>query len=92
MSVPTLNQTVSTLRFFFKVTLRRQEIVEHTYFIHEPRKLPVVLSPEEVVQLLDAAPGLKCKAERGLRRRSARHRGGLAQSLRHRQQAHDRPR
>jgi hypothetical protein len=52
--VPTLNQTVSTLRFFFKVTLRRQEIVEHTHFIpHEPRKLPVVLSPEEVVRLLD---------------------------------------
>jgi integrase/recombinase XerD len=33
--VPTLNQTVSTLRFFFKVTLRRHDIVEHTHFIHE---------------------------------------------------------
>jgi integrase/recombinase XerD len=27
--VPTINQSVSTLRFFFKVTLRRHEIVEH---------------------------------------------------------------
>jgi site-specific recombinase XerD len=62
MSVPTLNQAVSTLRFFFRVTLKRYEIVEHTHFIHEPRKLPVVLSPEEVVRLLDAAPGLKYKA------------------------------
>jgi site-specific recombinase XerD len=62
VGVPTLNQTVATLRFFFRVTLRRHEIVEHTTFIHEPRKLPVVLSPEEVARLLDAAPGLKYKA------------------------------
>ena len=61
VGVPTINQTVSTLRFFFKVTLRRHEIVEHTHFIHEPRKLPVVLSVEEVARLLDAAPGLKYK-------------------------------
>src|SRR5215203_2646021 len=47
---------------FLKVTLRRYDIVEHTHFIHEPRKLPVVLSPEEVARLLDAAPGLKYKA------------------------------
>jgi integrase len=62
VGVPTLNQTVSTLRFFFRVTLRRHDIVEHTHFVHEPRKLPVVLSPEEVVRLLDAAPGPKYKA------------------------------
>ncbi len=58
---PILNHTVSALRFFFKITLRRYDIVEHTAFIHEPRKLPVVLSPEEVARLLDAAPGLKYK-------------------------------
>jgi site-specific recombinase XerD len=52
VGVPTINQTVSTLRFFFKVALRRHEIVKHTHVIHEPRKLPVVLSPEEVARLL----------------------------------------
>ena len=57
-----INRNVSALRFFFRVTLRRYAIVEHTHLIHEPRKLPVVLSPEEVVRLLDAAPGLKHKA------------------------------
>ena len=62
VGVPTVNQTVSTLRFFFKVTLGRSDIVNHTQFVREPRKLPVVLSPEEVGRLLDAAPGLKYKA------------------------------
>src|ERR1700752_3866886 len=62
VGVSTINQTVSTLRFFFRVTLKRHEIVEHTHVVHEPRKLPVVLSPEEVARLLDAAPGLKYKA------------------------------
>ncbi len=30
--------------------------------VREPRRLPVILSPEEVRRLLDAAPGLKYKA------------------------------
>ena len=62
VGVPTVNQTVSTLRFFFKVTLGRPDLVERTAFVREPRKLPVVLSPDEVARLLDAAPGLKYKA------------------------------
>jgi integrase/recombinase XerD len=59
---PILNHTVSALRFFFRVTLKRYAIIEHTAFIHEPRKLPVVLSPQEMARLLNAAPGLKYKA------------------------------
>src|SRR6202158_4649319 len=59
--VPTLHQTISTLRIFFKATLGRPDIVERTAFVHEPSKLPVVLSPEEVARLLDAAPSLKYK-------------------------------
>jgi site-specific recombinase XerD len=57
-----LNHTVAALRFLFRVTLRRPDIIDYTTFVHEPRKLPVVLSPEEVARLLDAAPGLKYKA------------------------------
>jgi site-specific recombinase XerD len=60
--VSTLNQSTATLRFFFRVTLGRGDIVNHTQFVHEPRKLPVVLSPEEVARFLDAASGLKYKA------------------------------
>src|SRR5438034_566300 len=60
--IPIVNHTVAALRFLFRITLRRSDIIEHTAFIHEPRKLPVVLSPEEVARLLDAAPGLKYRA------------------------------
>ena len=59
---PVLNHTVSALRFFFRVTLKRHDVIEYTTFIRAPRKLPVVLSPEEVARLLNAASGLKYKA------------------------------
>jgi integrase/recombinase XerD len=50
------------LRFLFLVTLRKPAIVLDMPFVREPRRLPVVLSPQEVARLLDAAPGLKYKA------------------------------
>jgi site-specific recombinase XerD len=59
---PTINATVTVLRFFFKVTLDRPETTRHLVFVYEPRKLPRVLSPEEVLRLLEAAPGPKHKA------------------------------
>jgi len=59
---PTINTTVTVLRFFFKVTLDRPETTRHLVFVYEPRKLPRVLSPEEVLHLLEAAPGPKHKA------------------------------
>ena len=34
-----VNATVAALRFFFRITLGRRDIIEHTTFIHEPRKL-----------------------------------------------------
>ena len=60
--VPTLNHTLTALRFLFLVTLRKPAVVLDMPFVREPRRLPVVLSPEEVARLLDAAPGLKYKA------------------------------
>src|SRR3984893_18259049 len=50
---PTINGTVATLRFFFNVTLDRADLAKH---------LSVVLSPEEVVRFLEAAPSIKYKA------------------------------
>ena len=43
---PKINATVAALRFFFKVTLDRPDLTRQLSFIHEPRKAPVVLSPE----------------------------------------------
>jgi site-specific recombinase XerD len=62
VAVPSLNATVPALRFFFTVTLGRPEVTEKMTSVREPRKLPVILSPQEVARLLDAAPGLKYRA------------------------------
>ena len=59
---PTINGTVTVLRFFFKVTLDRPETTRRLVFVYEPSKLPRVLSPEEVLRLLEAAPSPKHKA------------------------------
>jgi site-specific recombinase XerD len=62
LGVPSVNAAMTALRFFFKVTLRRGDITEDIVFAREPRRLPVVLSPEEVARLLAAAPSLKYQA------------------------------
>jgi len=52
------NQIVSGLRLFFGTTLGRGEIVEMLPYGKRPKRLPTVLSVEEVAQLLEAArPG-----------------------------------
>ena len=59
---PTVNATLTALRFFFEVTLGRGEVLAKVQHVYEPRRLPVVLSPEEVTRLLAAAPGPKYQA------------------------------
>ena len=61
-SATSMNAAVSALRFFFTVTLGRGDAQAGMTTVREPRKLPIVLSPEEVARLLDAAPGLKYRA------------------------------
>ncbi len=61
-SASAMNAAVSALRFFFGVTLGRGDANQGVTTVREPRKLPVVLSPEEVARLLDAASGLKYRA------------------------------
>ena len=62
MSWSAFNQTVCALRFFFGVTLGRAGLPERIPHAREPRKLPVVLSADEVVRFLDAVSWLKHRA------------------------------
>ena len=62
MQPPSINSAVSALRFFFTVTLDRPDLARRLTVVHRPRRLPAVLSAEEVALLLQAAPGPKYKA------------------------------
>jgi site-specific recombinase XerD len=54
----TVSQYVSALRFLFIKTLRRHFLAEYIPFPKSRRRLPTVLSPEEVTRLIDAARNL----------------------------------
>jgi site-specific recombinase XerD len=62
VSSTTINQILTGLRFFYAVTLSRPEVLAKVSHVHQPEKLPVILSPEEVTRLLEAAANLKHKA------------------------------
>jgi hypothetical protein len=62
MQPPSVNSAVSALRFFFSVTLDRADLARRLTVVRLPRRLPGVLSVEEVALLLQAAAGAKYKA------------------------------
>jgi len=62
ISWPGLNQIVCALRFFYGVTLGEAAVPERIPYAREPRKLPTVLSADEVVRFLEAVSSLKSRA------------------------------
>ena len=56
-----LNQVVCALRFFYGVTLDQATIPERIPYAREPRKLPTVLSADEVARFLEAVSSLKAR-------------------------------
>jgi site-specific recombinase XerD len=68
VSASTFNVRIISLRFFFSVTCGREEMKRYMQFHRQPRKLPVVLSVEEVAKLLASVPGpgLKYRAALGI--------------------------
>jgi len=62
MQPPSVNNAVSALRFFFTVTLDRPDLSRRPIVVPQPRRIPAVLSVEEVTLLLRAATTPKYKA------------------------------
>ena len=62
MQPPSINSAVSALRFFFTVTLDRPDLSRRLTVVPQPRRIPAVLSVEEVTLLLQAASAPKYKA------------------------------
>jgi integrase/recombinase XerD len=62
IGTPTVNATVSALRFLFTRTLDRPDLVRRLAVVRKIRRVPEVLSPEEVARLLEAAPNPRYKA------------------------------
>ncbi|MGA8440490.1 MAG: site-specific integrase [Candidatus Sulfotelmatobacter sp.] len=58
LSPATVSQYVSALRFLFIKTLHRHFLAEHIPFPKSRKRLPTVLSPEEVARLIDSACNL----------------------------------
>ena len=57
-----LSNCVSALKFLYRHTLKRPEVVEHIPQPKKPKTLPVVLSKQEVLALYEAIDSLKYKA------------------------------
>jgi integrase/recombinase XerD len=56
------NQTVAALRFLYQITLDREEALPRIACPKQPKRLPVVLSPAEVLRFFRAVTGLKHRA------------------------------
>ncbi len=54
-----MNQPVCALRFFYGVTLNRAKIPARITYARTPRKLPTILSADEIVRLRIRAPFLR---------------------------------
>ncbi|MEJ2123179.1 MAG: site-specific integrase [Alphaproteobacteria bacterium] len=61
VSSTTLNRTITGLKFFYGTTLGRPALLSLMSPVRTPERLPVVLSPEEVAEILACAPSLKAQ-------------------------------
>ena len=60
-SISTRNQTMTGVKFLFRVTLRRHDLVAEIFSLKEPVKVPLVLSKKEIKRILAMAPSLKAR-------------------------------
>tara|TARA_R110002074_G_C12416885_1_gene655551 strand:+ start:46 stop:810 length:765 start_codon:yes stop_codon:yes gene_type:complete len=57
VGAPTFNNRLTVLSFFYANTCPRPEMKRHMRYQRAAKKIPVVLSAEEVARILEAAPG-----------------------------------
>ena len=62
MNAPAMNSAVAALRFFFNHTADRPDLARKLIRLCYPRKLPIVLSPDEAARLIAATTCLKHRA------------------------------
>jgi integrase/recombinase XerD len=58
-SVGNRNRIMTGVKFLFRVTLRRHDLVAEIYHLPEPQRLPLTMSPDEAEQLLEEAGSLR---------------------------------
>jgi integrase/recombinase XerD len=61
LSICNRNRIMTGLRFLLRVTLRRLDLAAEIYYIKEPQKIPLVMSPDETKRLLAMASSLKVR-------------------------------
>ena len=61
VSICTRNQTMTGVKFLFRVTLRRHDLVAEIFHLREPDRVPLVLSQKEIKRILAMAPNLKAR-------------------------------
>ena len=61
MSICSRNQTMTGVKFLFRVTLRRHDLVAEIFHLREPDRVPLVLSQKEIKRILAMTPSLKAK-------------------------------
>jgi|SRR6056297_129004 len=57
VGAPTFNNRLTVLSFFYASTCPRPEMKQHMRYQRAAKKIPVVLSAEEVARIIEAAPG-----------------------------------
>jgi integrase len=61
LTISNRNGIVAGVKFLFRVTLRRHDLAAEFYQVREPRKIPPVMSPDEIGRLLAATHTLKLR-------------------------------
>lgn len=61
VSICNRNRIMTGVKFLFRVTLRRHDLAAEVFHLQEPKRVPLVLSQQEIKRLLVLAPSLRTR-------------------------------